>query len=155
MPLLRALRAHGLRITSDGQRILVSPREALSEAAKTTIRINKAAILRELEAEASERQTAILAARDASGLQKWYAPLVLGRLNVCNNCDAFRFGAKPPGSATAAATIPRQHRFVRFSARDFRSRRSPPHRLTCLILTALLRDPARDPREHRPNQHGA
>lgn len=35
----------GLRITGDGQRILVSPRGALSEAAKATIRINKAAIL--------------------------------------------------------------------------------------------------------------
>jgi hypothetical protein len=70
MPLLRALRAQGLRITADGQRILVSPREALSEAAKATIRINKAAILRELEAETSERQAAIIVARDAAGLQE-------------------------------------------------------------------------------------
>jgi len=40
---------------------------------------------------------AIIGARDAAQLEEWRAPLVLGHLVVCNDCDAFRFGANPAG----------------------------------------------------------
>lgn len=37
----------------------------------------------------------VITARDATNLAGWRAALVLGRLVVCGNCNAFQFGADP------------------------------------------------------------
>jgi hypothetical protein len=99
---LGQLRAQGLRFTADGSRLLVSPRRALSKATKATIRINKAAILHELDAEAAARQGAIIAAEDAANLEEWHAPLVLGRLHLCGNCVHYTFGQDPAAPGTCS-----------------------------------------------------
>lgn len=41
---------------------------------------------------------AILAARDAAGLEDWRAALRSGRLHLCANCTRFTFGADPAGA---------------------------------------------------------
>jgi hypothetical protein len=69
MSTLASLRRHGLRVKSDAGRLLVEPRAALTEALRSTIRINKGAILRELSAEAATRWQAIIAARETAPLE--------------------------------------------------------------------------------------
>jgi hypothetical protein len=125
MPLLGQLRAQGLRITAAGQRLFVSPRDALSEAAKATIRINKVAILRELETEASERQAAIAAARDAARLDDWRAPLILGRLHLCGNCSRYRFGTDPAALGTCSLHGDGLLPFLPFDCSDFTVSQAP------------------------------
>jgi len=48
---LRALRERGLRITTDGDRLLIEPRSALTDELREAIRAEKPSILRELVAE--------------------------------------------------------------------------------------------------------
>jgi hypothetical protein len=43
---------------------------------------------------------AVIAARDAAGLEYWRAPLLLGRLHLCGNCARYAFGPDPAGSGT-------------------------------------------------------
>jgi len=43
---------------------------------------------------------AIIAAREAAGLEEWRAPLVLGRMVVCGNCRRFTFTSDPAGLGT-------------------------------------------------------
>ena len=104
MGVLAHLREHGLRITADGGRLLVEPRTAITEAIKSTIRVNKGAILRELSAEASDRRTAIQAAAQAASpvLDDFRQALVLGRLHVCGNCSRYTFGQDPAGAGTCS-----------------------------------------------------
>jgi hypothetical protein len=45
---------------------------------------------------------AIIAAREAAGLEEWRAPLILGRLHLCGNCQQFTFGTDPAGLGTCA-----------------------------------------------------
>jgi hypothetical protein len=99
---LASLREQGLRVTAEGQSLFVEPRLAITEALKSTIRINKGAILHELEVEDSERRAAIIAARAAAGLEYWRAPLLLGRLHLCGNCSRYAFGPDPAGSGTCS-----------------------------------------------------
>jgi hypothetical protein len=41
---------------------------------------------------------AVIAARDAAGIEYWRAPLLLGRLHLCGNCSRYAFGLDPTGS---------------------------------------------------------
>lgn len=118
---LAQLRAQGLHITAAGGHLLVSPRKALGDAARTTIRVNKATILRELQAEASEREAAIVAARDAAGLAEWRAPLLLGRLRLCGKCAHFTFGPEPPSFGTCSLHGGGLLPFLPFDCPDFAS----------------------------------
>jgi hypothetical protein len=60
MDYLSALRDQGLRVDAEAGRLVVGPRAALTEAVRTTIRINRDAIVRELaEEEASLQREAI------------------------------------------------------------------------------------------------
>jgi hypothetical protein len=102
MNLLARLRSQGLRIVARSGRLLVEPKAAITEATRTTIRINKAALLRELEAETRERHRAIQAACEAAQLGQYRTALLLGRLHLCGNCASFTFGLDPagPGACT-------------------------------------------------------
>jgi hypothetical protein len=97
MSTLAGLRRHGLRVKSDAGRILVEPRAALTDALRSTIRINKGAILRELSTEAATRREAIIDAREAAPLKEYRAALLLGRLHICGNCSRYSFGPDPAG----------------------------------------------------------
>jgi hypothetical protein len=100
MSTLASLRRHGLRVMSDAGRLLVEPRAALTDALRSTIRINKGAILRELSTEAATRRKAIIAAREAAPLEEYRAALLLGRLHICGNCSRYSFGFDPAGPGT-------------------------------------------------------
>jgi len=104
MGVLAHLRNQGLRITADGRRLLVEPRAAITEAIKSTIRVNKGAILRDLSAEASDRRAAIQAAAQAASpvLDDFRPALLLGRLHVCGNCSRSAFGQDPAGAGTCS-----------------------------------------------------
>jgi hypothetical protein len=95
MALLAELREQGVRLSADGETVTVRPRAALTDALRATIRMHKAAILRELAAEAVNRRKAIAAARDAAPLSEYRAALILGRLHLCANCAQFTFGSEP------------------------------------------------------------
>jgi hypothetical protein len=56
--LLKQLRGHGLVLSAAGDQLLVQPRSALTEPLRETIRASKAAILGELEDEASATRKA-------------------------------------------------------------------------------------------------
>jgi hypothetical protein len=56
MDYLSALRDQGLRVGAEGGRLVVGPRAALTEAVRTTIRINRDAIIRELAEEEASLQ---------------------------------------------------------------------------------------------------
>ncbi len=45
---------------------------------------------------------AIIAARDAAGLEYWRAPLLLGQLHLCGNCSRYAFGSELAGSGTCS-----------------------------------------------------
>jgi hypothetical protein len=75
----------------------VEPRAAITEATRATIRINKAALLRELEAETQDRRQVIRAASEGTQLRQYRDALVLGRLHLCGNCARFVFGPDPAG----------------------------------------------------------
>lgn len=122
---LAQLRAQGLHITAAGNRLLVSPREALGDAARTTIRVNKASILRELATEASERRAAVAAARDAAGLGEWVTPLIHGRLVVCGNCVSFQFGDDPAGLGRCTAYDTAAAAFIPFPCEGFEASSTP------------------------------
>ena len=49
---------------------------------------------------AEDRHRAIIAARDAAGLDEWRAALLVGRLHMCGNCGRYAFGTDPRGSGT-------------------------------------------------------
>ncbi len=52
--------------------------------------------------EGDARRRAILAARDAAGLENWRAALREGRLHLCANCTRFTFGVDPAGAGHCA-----------------------------------------------------
>jgi hypothetical protein len=69
---------------------------------RSQIRRHKPEILRELNAEAIERQGAILDAVNAAKLEGFRASLILGRAHLCGNCSRFTFGADPGAAGTCA-----------------------------------------------------
>jgi hypothetical protein len=127
MGVLAHLRNQGLRITADGGRLLVEPRAAITEAIKSTIRVNKGAILRELSAEASDRHTAIQAAGQAARpvLDDFRQALALGRLHVCGNCSRYTFGTDPAGGGTCSLHGDGLLAFLPFDCRDFTGAETP------------------------------
>jgi hypothetical protein len=97
MELLVTLRNAGLRLRADAGRLLVEPRAALTEATRATIRINKRAILRELDVEVATWRNAMAAAAEQAGLDDWRAPLLQGTLHLCGNCRHLRCDIDPAG----------------------------------------------------------
>jgi hypothetical protein len=95
MGLLGQLRDQGLQFTAEGDRLNVQPRAALTDALRTTIRINKPAILRALKVEWEAHRKALQITRDAAPLEEYRAGLTLGRLHLCGNCSAFTFASDP------------------------------------------------------------
>lgn len=96
MSLLTNLRAQGVTITADGGRLLATPRESITENIRTTIRINKAALLREIAAEAEARHQAIGAARRAVPMLADYRhSLAAGTLVLCADCRHYQYAAEP------------------------------------------------------------
>lgn len=94
--ILKHLQAAGLALRSDGDRLVVSPRDLLSDELLELIRENKAAILDELATQAS--RVGQVAARNAAPvLSDFRAALLLGRLHVCCNCHQFSFAAHASG----------------------------------------------------------
>jgi hypothetical protein len=101
--LLAQLRSAGFRVAGGADAsLIVSPASRLSEERRVQVRLHKHEILRELAAEAAERHATILAASDAAGLEAWCAPLILGRLHLCGNCDRYTFGSDPADLGTCA-----------------------------------------------------
>jgi hypothetical protein len=49
-----------------------------------------------------EFRRAIIAAREAAGLDYWRATLLLGRLHLCGNCSRYIFGHDPAGAGTCS-----------------------------------------------------
>lgn len=147
MNLLSHLRQQGLRIIADGGRLLVEPGAAITDAIKSTIRINKAAILRELAAEAVERDNAILAAAQAAHpmLEEDRAALTLGRLDICGNCSRYAFGPDPAGSGSCSLHGDGLLAFAMpFDCREFDAMETP-------AAPRYLADPAR----HQAVRHEA
>lgn len=109
--MLAELRTVVLRFAIDGDRLLVEPKSALTDALRTVIRVNKPAILRELADDANKQalapghplqhpelpQSQTGRVRDTTPLVNFREALVLGRLHVCCNCSAFSFGTVPAG----------------------------------------------------------
>ena len=58
------------------------------------------------------RRRAILAARDAAGLEDWRAALRSGRLHLCANCVRFTFAADPAGAGHCARYDTKTYPFV-------------------------------------------
>ena len=102
MALLAELREQGVRVSAEGGALTAGPRSALTDAVRTTIRMHKAAILRELAASAADREKATASARDAAPLGEYRAALVHGRLHLCGNCSRYSFGADPATAGTCA-----------------------------------------------------
>jgi hypothetical protein len=102
MALLAELREQGVRVSADGETLTAGPRAVLTDGVRTTIRMHKAAIFRELAAEAMDREKAIAAARDAAPLAGYRAALILGRLHLCGNCSRYTFGQDPAGAGACS-----------------------------------------------------
>jgi hypothetical protein len=134
---LGSLRGLGLRVRAQDQKLFVEPRSAITEEIKSTIRINKGAILRELEIEGAKRCAAVIAARDAAGLDYWRAALVLGHLHLCGNCDSYAFGADPAGLGSCKKHGDGLLAYLPFSCRDFVASKFP-------TAPAFLPDPDGD-----------
>jgi hypothetical protein len=126
MALLAELREQGVHISADGEALTAGPRAALTDAVRTTIRMHKAAILRELAVEAAGREQAIAAARDTVPLSEYRAALILGRLQLCGNCSRYTFGQDPASAGTCALHGEGLLAFAMpFGCRDFGASRVP------------------------------
>jgi hypothetical protein len=124
MGLLTQLRDQGLRIGFEEGRLTVSPRSSLTEAARTMIRINRDAIVRELTNE-TERNGAVIAARDASDISEFPNALRTGALQLCCNCAHFTFAADPAAPGQCAQLREEVMAFVPFTCRIFALAREP------------------------------
>ena len=90
-----------------------------TEAARTTIRINRDGLLRELGAEAHSWHEALIAARDASDISEFSNALRAGALSVCCNCAHFTFAADPAAPGQCALLREEVWPFVPFTCRTF------------------------------------
>jgi hypothetical protein len=100
--LLGELRAVGFSVSRSATTLLVEPASSLTDDQRSQIRRHKPEILRELHAEAIERQAAILEAVNAAKLEDFRASLIFGRLHLCGNCVHFTFGADAAGPGCCA-----------------------------------------------------
>ena len=74
----------------------------------------------------AERHSAIVAARDAADLDYWRAPLVLGRLHICCNCQLFAFAADPGALGHCRRFNLEAAPFLPFWCAGFEVSRTPP-----------------------------
>lgn len=97
--ILERLKAAGLALRPEGDKVIVSPRDRLSDKLLELIRTHKTAILRELAEGNAQPRKAIsaVAASAGHGLTDFRAALVFGRLHVCCNCQHFTFANDPSG----------------------------------------------------------
>ena len=119
MAVLTHLREQGLTVSANSGRLIVGPRAALTVAIRTTIRINKGAILRDLSAEARGRAMAIVSAREASCIADFRHALVFGGFVVCGNCSRFTFGTDPAGDGQCSTFNENAAPFVPFTCSEF------------------------------------
>lgn len=125
MGLLSRLRDQGLRVGLAHGRLTVAPRSALTDAVRTTIRVNRDALIRELGAEARSQHAAVIAARDASMLAEFTRALEAGALQVCCNCRHFSFASDPTAPGQCAHYAEEVMAFVPFQCRAFARTRHP------------------------------
>ena len=73
-----------------------------------------------------EFRRAIIAGRDAAGLNYWRASLLLGRLDLCGNCSRYTFGLDPAGAGTCSVHGDGLLAFAMpFDCRDFKVSPTP------------------------------
>lgn len=98
--ILNRLKAAGLAVRTEGDKVMVSPRERLSRELLELIRVNKEAILKALPAGMAldrRNETPYVIENAGPGLSDFRIALISGRLHVCCNCKQFDFASDPAG----------------------------------------------------------